>query len=340
MKTDLSAVFVQDPIDLLYFTGLKLSAGKLLVHSREAVLLVDGRYLQSAREQFAGSVLTDRPESWSLFCAENHLRRIGFDGRHVSHDQYMSLLQAQKTSKTGIELVPSTPFFKTLRSIKDPQEIAAMKKSAALLWKGYQFLEHSLKKGITEKDLSRRLHIFSLENGADGLSFDPIIAFGANSAMPHYRAGDNALKNGDTVLIDIGVVVGGYHSDMTRVLFFGKGDPYMRHLYETVQKAQQRAIRDCRPGITLRKIDQAARSVLQAESVEHLFVHNLGHGIGLECHEFPRINSDGEDKDVKLKSGMVITIEPGLYVPGKGGVRYEDTIVITPRGPLNLYPGF
>jgi Xaa-Pro aminopeptidase len=195
-----------------------------------------------------------------------------------------------------------------------------------------------LKKGITEKEVARRFEIFCLEKGAEGLSFTPIIAFGKNGAMPHYRSQDVVLKEGDAVLIDIGVVLDNYHSDMTRVLFYKKKNRYLSHLYEIVKKAQKNALKLCRPGVKLKELDLAARKVMREEKVEDLFLHSLGHGIGLQTHEFPRIKYNGDDRDVVLQSGMVFTVEPGLYVPGKGGVRYEDTIVITPSGYKNFYP--
>jgi Xaa-Pro aminopeptidase len=242
--------------------------------------------------------------------------------------------------KLEVKLIPVTHSFKTLRAIKEKQEIVLMKKSAALLWKGFQFLRKALKKGVTEKELATRFEIFCLENGAERLAFEPIIAFGKNGAMPHYRSQNVKLKDGDAVLIDIGVVLNNYHSDMTRVVFYKKEDPYIRHLYDIVKRAQMSALKLCRPGTKFKELDLAARKIMREEGVEDLFVHSLGHGIGLETHEYPRIKFDNEDKDVVLESGMVFTVEPGLYVPGKGGVRYEDTIVITPTGYANFYPDF
>jgi Xaa-Pro aminopeptidase len=213
-----------------------------------------------------------------------------------------------------------------------------MRNSANLLWRGFEFIQSSLKVGVTEKEISKKFEIFCLEQGGEGLSFEPIIAFGASSAMPHYRSQNVPLTADRIVLVDIGVKLDGYHSDMTRCLFFGKEDPYLSRLYEITQKAQRSALAECRPGQTVKQIDLAARHVYKKEGVEELFVHSLGHGIGLEVHEYPRIKFDTEDKDLVLEEGMVFTVEPGLYVPGVGGVRYEDTIVITSDGYENFYP--
>jgi Xaa-Pro aminopeptidase len=337
-KEKFDACLIEHPLELFYFTGLKLSAGRLLVHPTEALLLVDGRYLQIAEERSPCKTSLDNPETFLIFCKVHRVRNLGFDGRHTSYDHFFRLKNWQKKGDEAFKLIPSTSFFKDTRAIKDKVEIQKLQKSAALLWKGFQFLCASLKKGIKEQELSKRFEIFCLECGADRLSFDPIIAFGPNSAMPHYRSQDTRLKEGDVVLIDIGISVDSYHSDMTRVLFYKKENAYLRRLYEIAKRAQQSALKLCRPGVKVKQLDMAARQVMCEEKVEDLFIHSLGHGIGLEVHEYPRIKFDGEDKDVELKSGMVFTIEPGLYVPNIGGVRYEDTILITPTGHKNFYP--
>jgi Xaa-Pro aminopeptidase len=332
-KAHLDACLIEDPLDLLYLTGLKLSAGRLLVHKTQIQLLVDGRYFEVASKRAPCQTLLDGPQKLVDFCQQNRVRVLGFDGRKTSYERFLAI---EKSCKQTIQLKSFPSLFKSMRAIKDQAEIVKMKKSAALLWKGFEFIKKSLKKGVTEKELSKAFEIFCLQHGADRLSFEPIIAFGANSAMPHYRSQNAVLKEG-IVLIDIGVVVNNYHSDMTRVVFYKKSDPHLRRLYEIVQKAQKAALQLCKPGVKVKDLDLAARQVMREEQVEDLFIHSLGHGIGLETHEFPRIKYDGEDQDVILQSGMVFTVEPGLYVPGKGGVRYEDTIVITSNGYKNFY---
>lgn len=334
-KAKLDACLIENPLDLFYFTGLKLSSGRLLISETETELIVDGRYFQMAEENSPFKTALDSPQKFLDFCQKHKVARLGFDGRHTSYDHFLLL---EKWKKQEMELVAASSFLRSARAIKDRQEIAKMKKSAALLWEGFQFISKALKKGVTEKELSRRFEIFCLEKGADRLSFEPIIAFGPSSAMPHYRSQNVALKDGDAVLIDIGIVLDNYHSDMTRMVFFKKKDAYLSRLYEIAKKSQKSALKLCRPGVKFKELDLAARKVMREDKVEELFVHSLGHGIGLETHEFPRIKYNGDDKDVVLESGMVFTIEPGLYVPGKGGVRYEDTIVITPNGYVNLYP--
>lgn len=334
-RESIDGCLIENPIDLFYFTGLKLSTGRLVIAEKTAVLLIDGRYLQAAKERAPVLALLDSAEAFIDFLKKASIRKLGFDGKHTSFDHLEHLKKQLKGSL--IKLFSVSSLFNSARVIKDAKEIIAISKSADLLWKGFEFIRRSLKKGITEQELAKKFEIFCLERGADRLWFEPIIAFGANSAMPHYRAQDAALKEGDIVLIDIGIVVDHYHSDLTRVLFYKKTDPFLSRLYTITKRAQKSALSLCRPGVKVKEIDLAARRVMREENVEDLFIHSLGHGIGLEGHEFPRLKYNGEDKDLVLESGMVFTVEPGLYVPGKGGVRYEDTIVITPHGYTNFF---
>lgn len=329
---DVDAVYFENPVDLYYLTGLKLSSGRLVVHPRGSRLFVDGRYFQIAQENSPVPSSLESVEAFTSFLKEAGVSRIAFDGAHTPFRRYVQL-----KSSTGCEWVSADSLFERLRLIKDPEEIALMKKSAALAWKGHEWIVSSLRVGITERELARGFEIFCLENGADKLSFEPIIAFGKNSAMPHYHPQDTRLQSGDEVLIDIGVVLDSYHSDMTRVHFFETQSHEMHSFYEIAKRAFTEALKLCRPQQTFGALDLAARAVMREANVEELFVHGLGHGIGLLTHEFPRIKYTSDSKDVKLEPGMVFTIEPGLYVPGRGGVRYEDTVAITEEGCENFY---
>ena len=328
------ACLIQNPVDLFYLTGIQLSAGKLCVHAQETILFVDGRYLQAAQEKAPMKVCLDEKDAMLAFLHAHKCKSVWFDGQHTSYEAYLKWKQMLK----GIEFISNASFFKTLRVLKDHEEIDKMKKSASLLWQGFQYIRSKLQEGITEREISKSFEIFCLEKGGEGLAFEPIIAFGPHSALPHYRSKHETLQSGDIVLIDIGVIVEQYHSDMTRVLFFGPTNPDLETLYRINKAAHDAALKVCRPGIPISIVDRAARDVMIEHHVEHLFVHSLGHGIGLETHEFPRIKWDGEDKDVLLEPGMIFTIEPGLYMPGKGGVRYEDTILITKTGYENFFP--
>lgn len=330
---DAQAFVLENPIDLAYFTGLQLSAGQLWIAKGDVLLLVDGRYTEMA-EKAGYAVAALSQDKAKSFLQKNHVKVVGFDGAKMSFDRVQAL---QKTGKEFLWI--NTSFLtRPLRWIKDAYEIQCLQNSAHLLWQGFLYVKDLLKEGISEREIARAFTIFCLEKGAEGLSFEPIIAFGENSAMPHHRAGDRLLQDGDVVLIDIGVVLNKYHSDMTRVVFFGEQDPLIENWLKLAIEAHGAALRLCKPGTKIKELDLAARKIFAQNEVESHFCHSLGHGIGLEVHESPKIRFEGEDSETVLQVGMVFTIEPGLYFPNKGGVRYEDTIVITEDGFLNLFP--
>src|SRR6185436_14730252 len=305
---------IENPLDLFYLTGLELSLGGLIVLPNTAKLFVDGRYIEFAKKNSPFPVELLSTEAVNSFLRP--VQTLVFDSSSTTVHRYDQLKKLEK-NLSGI----SQPL-RQLRLIKDPAEIKAMKKSAAVVWKGFEHIRRSLKVGITEKELALSFEIFFRKNGAEKLSFNPIIAFGKNSAYPHYRAGDVKLKKDQLVLVDIGVVVDHYHSDMTRTIFFGKPDPRLVLLETVVKKAHAEALSLCKSGTKIEDLDKAARRVIQKAGLQELILHSLGHGIGLETHEFPRIKYQGEDQNVILCEGMVVTIEPGLYLPGVGGVRY------------------
>ena len=214
-----------------------------------------------------------------------------------------------------------------VRSIKDVGELAKLKKSAALLRRGFLFIKKQLKTGITEEVVAREFELYMKKMGAEALSFEPIIAFGENSASPHYHPGKRKLKKGDVVLIDIGVVVEGYASDMTRILFWGEVTQKIHETYKLVRRAQKGAMEVCKAGVLISELEEVAREIMGKE--EKYFVHALGHGIGLDVHEYPRVATSSTGH---LEEGMVITIEPGIYLPGAFGIRYEDMVLITKTG--------
>ena len=329
-KDKIDALIIEKPIDLFYLTGLHLSAGALIIYKKEATLLVDGRYI--------GFATKNAPCSCELLSAKNieknlkSFSRIGFDSTETSYERWEEFKKQSQKS-----LVPLQHPTQSTRAIKNHAELKALKKSAALLWKGFQHLKKMLKPGITEQELALCFELFCLKHGAEKMAFDPIVAFGKNTAFPHYKPSNTRLKKGDIVLCDLGVVIDHYHSDMTRTFFFGKPDPRLILFEAVVKDAHDAALQLCRPGAKVGELDQAAQAVIKKAGLEKYLAHSLGHGVGLEIHEFPRLKFKGADHNVVLKEGMVITIEPGLYWPGVGGFRYEDTIVITQKGYENWY---
>lgn len=336
---NIDVLLLSDPVSIFYLTGLSLSAGKMLIGQDKLALFVDGRYLLIAEKKSPIPVFLHSDENFKGFFSKK--AEIGFDASLTTYESWQSwkkqLESWGKEKGFSLTLKALTSPIRTLRMIKEEKEIAALRKSAELNQKGFRYLCSLLKEGAQEKELAKEFTIFCLKEGAEKLSFDPIIAFGENTSFPHHKSGDAKLKKNDLVLMDLGVVVDRYCSDMTRMVFFGKKDPELAHVFETVKKAQQKAISLCKPGALLGSLDRAARDVMAKEGLEEYFTHSLGHGVGIEIHEYPRIKFDGEDKDLVLQPGMVFTVEPGIYIPGKGGSRFEDTIVITPNGCENFY---
>ncbi len=323
---------IEDPSDLYYLTGLSLSIGRLWVSEKESCLFVDGRYYARAKREAPCPVELNTGIHFKKVL--QNVKRASFDSAFVTYNGFLAL----KSGFPHIEWVPVSSPLKNLRLIKDGAEIAALRKAAHLTWQGYQHILRHLKEEVSEAELALEFEFFCRKNGASGFSFEPIIAFGENSAYPHYRAGNARLKQNQIVLIDVGAIVDRYCGDMTRVVFFGKPDPGLAHFDQLNRSAQKKAAALVRPGLKIGELDRVVREEFRKENLEELYTHSLGHGIGLQAHEYPRIKVDGDDKDLILKPGMVFTIEPGLYQPGLGGVRYEDTVLVTETGYENFYP--
>ena len=329
-RRNLAALIIEDVTDIFYVTGFHASLATLIVTPSGGKLFVDGRYKQKATEQVSFPIGEYGLEGIKSYLKRFSEKKIAFDSAKTSYARALDLRRCGRLHAVKEPL-------RRVRVIKDAPEIAALRKSARLNQKAYEHVLTLLKPGVTEKEIARAFEIFCLEHGAEKLAFDPIISFGKGSALPHYEPGNVKLKENDLILLDMGAMVDHYASDMTRMVLPKKCSKEMRKIYDTVMGAYEAAAAICRPGTLLGALDRAARQVMKRAGLEKLFVHGLGHGVGLEVHEFPRIKFDGIDRNVALEPGMVITIEPGLYLPGKGGVRYENTVVVTARGHANLY---
>lgn len=342
---ELDFLVLDDPDSLYYLTNMQLSAGVLLITQKNANLFVDGRYIAVAKEKSPYQVdLLDQESLSEAIClyGSGLLKKIGFNSMKTSYSSYMkfsSFIEEIKLRKKVIDfkLIAVENPLQSLRLIKDSEEVQKMKKAANLTWKAFEHICSHLKEGIKEKDIALEFECFCRQNGAEATSFTPIVAFGENTAYPHHKSSLTTLKKNDAVLVDIGVVVDHYCSDMTRMIFVGEGHPQIESYYSLVKKAHSKALSIIKPGVKLGDLDRVAREVMAEEKMEDLFLHSLGHGIGLEVHEYPKIKWDGADKDVVLKPGMVFTIEPGVYKPGIGGARYEDMIVMTQDGYENFF---
>lgn len=335
-KEKCDAYIVDDPTNLYYLTGCELSSGRLIAHSQGAYLVVDKRYFEFCSKHSPFPVLPLEENDWPELFTRQGLRYItkpGFDSEQTSYAKYS---EWQAALKEKIELIPLKNLVKILRTCKNSAEISILREAAELGSQGFDFLCSLIKEGITEIEMANELEIFWKKRGSKTVAFDPIIAFGPNSSMPHYRPGPVKLKKGNSILIDIGVNFKHYHSDMTRVVFFGRPDEKILEIFSVVHEAQKAALFACRPGVLIGELDRIARKIIEQKGYGEFFTHSLGHGIGLEIHEFPVIRNRPPFDTIELQEGMVITIEPGIYLPGIGGVRLEDSVVIVKNGYENL----
>lgn len=320
------AFFVENALDLFYFTGCQMSAGKLLVTANDAFLIVDGRYFEACKARCHFPVL--KAEDKPLPDLLQGIKVVAFDATVMTYQQVTDL---QKMA-AHIKLHPLGGVLQKLRSIKEPAELEALRVSAKYAVAGFHFLQTLIKEQVSEKELAQALEIFWKQQGSQALSFDPIIAVGANSAMPHYRAGQGKVEPGKHVLCDIGVQFNHYHSDMTRIVYCGQPDPKILEIEEIVVEAYLKAEAICRAGVTAGELDRAARGHITSKGYGEQFTHSLGHGVGLEIHEYPLLRDRPSLGEVVLQAGMVITLEPGIYLPGIGGVRFENTVIVQKHG--------
>lgn len=345
-EKSIDALIVDDPTNLFYLTGMEVSAGRLAVTSKLSYLFVDNRYFESCQNNPSCQVLLSDNNAFSdklLAPDMNFIKTLAFDGESTSHKAFLEMdglmhrLKEQSSGRCNIKLVSLDNPVKWIRMIKDSEEITLLKQAGNLGSQGFDYVCTLLKAGITEIEVANELEIFWKRKGAKSLAFDPIIAFGSNSSMPHYRSGNRALKEGDIILMDIGVNVQHYHSDMTRMAYFGAPPEQIGVIYPIVQRAQQLAIEICKPGTLIKDIDATARQFITDQGYGEYFTHGIGHGVGLEIHELPTMRfQTALNANLTLQPGMVITVEPGIYLPKIGGVRIEDTIVITEMGHENL----
>jgi Xaa-Pro aminopeptidase len=321
-------MLVTDLVNVRYLSGFTGSNAALLVFAddRAPVLATDGRYrTQAARQAPDLELAIERACGRHLVAraASAGVQRLGFESHVVTVDGFDAL----SGEAVDTELVRASQTVEALREVKDAGEVALLRLAceaadAALT----DLIERGgLRPGRTEREVGRELESLMLDHGADGVSFETIVAAGANSAIPHHRPTDAVLGSGDFVKIDFGALVAGYHSDMTRTFVLGKAADWQRDIYQLVSDAQQAGRDALQAGASLADVDAAARRVIvDAGHGEH-FGHGLGHGVGLQIHEAPGINASAAGT---LLAGSVVTVEPGVYLPDRGGVRIEDTLVV------------
>jgi Xaa-Pro aminopeptidase len=330
--------------DLRYLCGFTGSNGALMLAGGRAVLFTDGRYTTQAKAEAVGTrvVIAAKPAVVAAceWMAGVGVRRCGFDSANTTVAGLGAMRKAVARAgsvaraRRGM-FVPVGPLVARMREIKDPEEIVKIRAAAQVGCELFEGMLSYLGAGLTETEVAATLEYAARLAGAEGMSFDTIVASGVRSALPHGRATAAKLPKRGFVTLDFGVILDGYLSDMTRTVHMGKAMPGERDVYDSVLEAQEAAVAAVAPGVTAGEVDEAARSVLRRVKLDKYFSHSTGHGVGLEIHEGPRLAA--KQKQV-LERGMVITIEPGVYMPGRFGLRIEDMVLVTGKGGEVLTP--
>jgi len=321
-----------------YLCGFTGSAGVLAYAQGKLAFFTDGRYTVQARAEVQGArVVTGRGpamEAAAGWLLGRRSGRVGIETDHMTiagRAQLARLLRGRR--KARLRSMPA--MVERLRMLKDAGELELIRRAVRLGSSLFDTAVAAIRPGATETAVAAELEYEARRAGAEAMSFESIVAGGANSALPHWRASSQVIPNTGFVVLDFGVILSGYCSDMTRTVWVGKADKWARETYQAVLEAQSAGIEAVRPGASAGDIDHAARQVLHRSGLAKYFTHSTGHGVGLEIHEAPRL-ARGETE--VLRPGMVITIEPGVYMPGKGGVRIEDMVAVTETGHEVLTP--
>src|SRR5258708_11451076 len=331
-KHRLDAILVSHLPNIRYFCGFTGSAGLLVMSAGGAEFFSDGRYSEQAAEEVDGVRVHIETGKWAQASAiawlrkRSRLKRIGFESA------YMTVADRDILAKRlgrGFRLAAAPPMIEQMRMVKSAQEVGNIRAACELGDQLFRRLTKLVKPGVTEAQVAGQLELAARRAGADQMAFSTIIAGGKRSALPHGRASSAALPARGFVVCDFGVILCGYCSDMTRTLHAGRPSAEARRVYEAVREAQQAALEAVKPGNTVGEVDAAARKLLHNKRLGRHFTHSTGHGLGLEIHEAPRLAAGLAER---LRPGMVITVEPGVYLPGRWGVRIEDTVVVTKTG--------
>ncbi len=335
---------ITNPSNLFYLGAFRAEGSFGVVTQRKAKIFIPELLYEQAKQivkNFELIAFRDKPlEMVGKFLAEEKIRRLGFEAGGVSIKRYGEM----KTAFGKVGLVPLDGLVEEMRMVKTEDEVGLIRKSAQICVAAFRFVKKRIGIGMKERIIAWQLEHFMKKRGAEKPSFDIIVASGENTAYPHYQTGERQIRQGDYLLIDMGCVYKGYCSDLTRPLFldiiennrrrgarvvsFEFSSKYKK-IYEAVYKAQRAAIERIRPGVRCSSIDSLARKVIARAGLGDYFIHKTGHGVGLDVHELPWLE---ESSKQVLKAGMVLTVEPGVYVPGFGGVRIEDMVLVTKKG--------
>jgi Xaa-Pro aminopeptidase len=335
-RRKIAALLVTSLPNIYYLTGFRGSAGVALVGPPESILWVDPRYTLQATEQAVGvkviearGGLVKEAAGW---VRKKCLGPVGYDDAVFTCREFASLERAGGPKRRW---VPAGGMVEDLRIVKDPGEADWIRKAGKLTAEVFEEVRRRIRPGARESDLAAEIEYRMKRKGAEGAAFETIVVSGERSAWPHARPSSKLLKENDLVIFDLGAILGGYAADMTRTLYLGNPSARVRTLYNKVREAQERATQVARAGRLTADVDAAARKVLERRKLERYFTHSTGHGVGLEIHEMPHVSRGDKGR---LRPGYVITVEPGVYLEGLGGVRIEDTVLVTDGKPEVLTP--
>ena len=336
-EREVEALWVSSLCNRAYLSGFDGTAGALLITATRSALITDFRYVEAAREQapeFEVHRHTSEPGERMPDVAlrilhEERISQITIEAAHVSWAEYQSLQETWQ----GVTIEGETDLVEELRLSKEPQEIERIRQACALSEAAFAEILPLFRPGVSEREIALELEFAMRRRGARAAAFEFIIASGSRGALPHGYASEKLIEMGDLVTVDFGAEVDGYTSDITRTVAVGRVDDEQRYIYTIVRQAQAAGLAAVRPGVRGGEVDRVARQVIEQAGFGTAFGHSLGHGVGREVHEAPRLAQGSEDM---LAAGMIVTVEPGIYRPGWGGVRIEDTVVVTETGYENL----
>ena len=340
-RSGLSGLLVTHLPDVRYLCGFTGSSAALVISRRAARMFTDGRYTTQAAEEVKGAkvdIASGPPAAAALqwLAAQPGIETAGFDPNHTTVAELARLKEAlpARLRKAFLSALPA-PLVETLRLVKDDDELAIMREAALIGCKLFDHILQIIRPGMKEVEVAAELEYKARLLGAEGMSFDTIVASGLRSALPHGKASTQPLPRKGFITLDFGIIHKGYCSDMTRTVHLGAPTARERNVYQAVLEAQEAGVAAVSSGVSSGDVDEAARGVLRHEGLAEAFSHSTGHGVGLEIHEAPRI---GARQKTRLQAGMVVTIEPGAYLPGEFGVRIEDMVAVTRNGGEILTP--
>jgi Xaa-Pro aminopeptidase len=329
-------ILVTHLVNVRYLTGFTGSAGMVLLGPRHGILWVDPRYTLQAQYQAEGVEVIEEKKGLlkgaASWLRKNGVRDATFEASNLTCAQFDQL---RKEAGHRLELKPAGDLIEELRIVKDRGEIEAIRSAGRVTAEVFAEMLPLVRPGVIEQDLAAEIEYRMRKKGAEGAAFETIVASGPRSAYPHARPSSKALQESELVIFDLGAILGGYAADMTRTVFLGEPNRRVRNLYSAVLKAQAGALRAVQDPTPAGEIDSAARRILAKHRLARYFTHSTGHGVGLEIHERPRL---AKKETTQLRCGSIVTVEPGVYLEGFGGIRIEDTVLVGPDGPEVLTP--